>query len=102
MRRRISEISDNVIHVDFDNPTIGDSEGDPSKPKRVVMELGSTAYEAISEEESLTGMNKSTITNRALQVYTLIMNQQREGKHVVFLDESMKHGNVIFIDDPRQ
>jgi|GEM_PF-2484195 len=98
MKKRRFEVADNVINVDF-SPEAPD--GGEGSPKRVIMELGTVAYDAVAKEESETGLSKSTVTSRALQVYRLVMEHQRRGGHVVFTDESMGRAEMLIIDDPQ-
>lgn len=104
MRKRIVTVHENVISVDFSSPEAtveGTESGGMGTIMRVVMDLGEVAYADVSDEEELTGLNKSTIGNRALQLYHLVMEKQREGRSLGFLDEESMTLQTLAIDDTR-
>lgn len=99
MRKKIVN-HENVIQVDFSNHEQDGGDGD--YPKKLVVELGKKAYTAAQAEEDLTGLNKSTITSRALQAYHYIIEKQREGLVIGFFDEQAGELECVIIDDPWQ
>lgn len=103
MRKNRFSVNENVIHVDFNNPPAEKIEGAEARfPRSVNVEFGETAYGDISLEEDLTGLNKSTITNRAVRLYHMIMERQRAGQPLGFLDPRTDTVEIIRVDDPRR
>jgi hypothetical protein len=96
-------VNENVISVNFSDDALIDeiAETGDDFPRRVSVELGEAAYTSASEEEELTGMNKTTITNRALQVYRLVMEKQRQGQSIGFLNPEAMTVDLWSIDDPQ-
>ena len=76
-----------------DAPEPDETSATPETPKRLVVELGRRANAdllwAVDEVES----NKTTVVNRALQVYRLILEAQANGGTVTVDDP--KRGNLV-------
>jgi hypothetical protein len=72
-------------------------EGQEDFPRPVVTWYEEDAYDALSEESLLTGDAFSTIANRAARIYKKIMDAQRDGKKLAFIDNDVE--TVYRIDD---
>lgn len=59
---------------------------------RLVVELTEMSQAAILRRSAQEGLNKTTITNRALQVYDAIREEEKRGYTIALLD---KEGEVF-------
>lgn len=61
-------------------------------PRRLVVELGPRANEAIEWLTEAEQLNKTTVTNRALQAYKVLVEAQLAGKRLVLEgDDGSRH-----------
>lgn len=53
---------------------------------KITLNLIPAAARALTLESQLSGHNRTDVVNRAIQVYSMLMDQQRQGKQIHVLD----------------
>lgn len=61
-------------------------ERDAAAPKRLVVELNRLAHQELSEMGELESLNKTTLVNRAIQVYALVRKAELNGDKILIED----------------
>ena len=99
-KRRIIRISENVINVDFTSQVSPEPSSTLNIPRQLIIDVSPQNYSILSEEEERTGMNKSTIVNRAVGLYGQIYEKQRKGFSIAFIDQAIATAQIFKYDDP--
>jgi len=77
-------------------------DGAESFPRRVGIEFSETVYDMLAKEELLTGLNMTTIVNRAVQAYKQMLDAQRGGEEIALINR--RYGanavKIMHWDDP--
>jgi hypothetical protein len=73
----------------------GTSDGDV--PRRLVVELGAQAAADLAALVETEDLNKTTLVNKAIQLYAIIRKQEREGKSVVLKDRDQRETLLLML-----
>lgn len=66
------------------------------EPRRLVIELNAKSNAALARLCEIEELNKTTVTNRAIQVYELIVNAQLAG-HTVVVDDGTRPYRLVIL-----
>lgn len=73
------------------------SQENASIPKRLVIELTKRASEDLGWLVELEESNKTTVVNRALQVYRMIIEAQQRGQQLIITNRDDSKAQALYI-----
>jgi hypothetical protein len=70
--------------------SIGRRGSDGEAPRRLVVELGAQAAADLTELVRSEDLNKTTLVNKAIQLYAILRNHEREGGRILLQESETK------------
>lgn len=61
-------------------------DGEGTAPKRLVVELNRLSAQELDDMGQIEGLNKTTLVNRAIQVYALVRKAELDGDKILIED----------------